>query len=94
MTERLRLPALTIYLPRAGHPGGDPRRTAAEGLRPAKILGNGPFVWEEQRSGGAFLQAQPVACCSQRQRADGDAGSQAISFLRVSVLSYATSPEL
>jgi hypothetical protein len=30
-------------------------------------------------SGGAFLQAQPVACCSQRQSAEGDAGSQAIA---------------
>jgi hypothetical protein len=57
-----------------------------KGLRLAEMLGNGPLVWEEQRSGGAFLQAQPVACCSQRQSADGDAGSQAVACLRVSVL--------
>ena len=46
----VRLPALATHLPGAGHCGGDPRRTTAEGAETGRDAGERPLVWDEQRS--------------------------------------------
>jgi hypothetical protein len=56
--------SLVAYLLRAGHRRSDPRRTAAEGVRLADVLGNGPLAWNAQ--GGDLGLQQLTRSCSER----------------------------